>query len=78
MNTEQMPREWQTSIICPIWKKGDKLVCNNFRSILLLCVPHKLFTSILQDEVKLSEVKQGDVLSPHLKRCIGTCHQTVV
>jgi hypothetical protein len=51
-NTEQMPREWHTSIICPIHKKGDKLVCNNYRSISLLCVPHKLFTSILQDEVK--------------------------
>jgi len=56
-NTEQMPREWQTSIICPIYKKGDKLVCNNFRSTSLLCVPHKLFTSILQAEVKRSEVK---------------------
>jgi len=47
-----MPREWQTSIICPLYKKGDKLVSNNFRSTSLLCVPHKLFTSILQAGVK--------------------------
>ena len=46
-----MPCDWQKSIICPIYKKGDKLVCNNYKSISLLCVPHKLFTSILQDEV---------------------------
>jgi Reverse transcriptase (RNA-dependent DNA polymerase). len=60
-----MPCDWQKSIICPIYKKGDKLVCNNYKSISLLCVPHKLFTSILQDEVKWRKrLKQGDGLAP--------------
>jgi len=34
-----------------------------------LCAPHKLFISILQDEVKQG-LKQGDVLSPHLFKLV--------
>jgi sorting nexin-29 len=47
-----MPSDWQRSIICPIDKKGDKLVCNNYRGISPLCVPYKLFTSILRDRLE--------------------------
>lgn len=31
---EELSAEWQTSVICP--KKGDKLVCENYRGISLL------------------------------------------
>jgi hypothetical protein len=32
-NDEELPEEWNKAIVVPLYKKGDKLNCNNYRGI---------------------------------------------
>jgi hypothetical protein len=49
---EYVPKEWRKSIICPIYKKGDKLDCMNYREIALLCTACKKFANILRNRLE--------------------------
>jgi len=46
-NKEEFPDEWKESIIVPIYKKGDKTYCNNYRGISLLLTTYKVMSNIL-------------------------------
>jgi hypothetical protein len=37
----EMPEEWKTGLICPIFKKGDKLNYSNYRGSLCLMLHTK-------------------------------------
>jgi hypothetical protein len=45
--TETIPEEWYLSIVCPIHKKCDVMVCSIYRGITLLCIAYKIFSNIL-------------------------------
>ena len=46
-NQESMPEGWKESIIVPIYKKGDKTDCNNYRGKSLLPTTYKILSNIL-------------------------------
>ena len=46
-NKEELPEEWKESIIVPVYRKGDKTDCINYRGILLLPTMYKILSNIL-------------------------------
>ena len=59
-NKERMPEEWKESIIVPIYKKGDKTDCNNYRGISLLTTTYKILSNILLS--RLSPYTEGIIV----------------
>jgi hypothetical protein len=44
---EELHDYWKESIIVPVYKKGDRTDCSNYRRILLLSASYKVFSNIL-------------------------------
>lgn len=44
---ERMPKSWNEAYNIPIYKKGDKSNCENYRFISLLKSPYNIFMNVL-------------------------------
>ena len=57
---ENLPDEWMDGVVCPIFKKGDKLDCRNYRGITLINAAYKILSQIL-----------CRLLTPYARRFVG-------
>jgi hypothetical protein len=46
-NKEEFRHQWKESFVVPIYKKGDKTDCSNYRGISLLSTSYKILSNIL-------------------------------
>jgi hypothetical protein len=44
---EIFPSQWEKGLICPIYKKGDRMMCENYRGICLPNTAYKVFCYII-------------------------------
>ena len=51
-NEEQVPSDWKEGFIVKLPKKGDLSQCKNYRGIMLLSTPGKIFNRIILDRMK--------------------------
>ena len=65
-NNEMIPEQWKESIIVPIYKKGVKTNCSNYRGISLLLTSYQILSNIILGR-----------LTPYVDEIIGD-HQCVL
>jgi sorting nexin-29 len=64
-HNEQLPGQWNEGIICPIFKKGARLNCENYRTITLLNIVYKIYAILLNNGLgkivgkQLSDAQMG-------------------
>ena len=50
--TGQAPKQWQTSVILPIHKKGDKRKWTNYKGVSLISIPGKVYAKCLEKKCR--------------------------
>ncbi len=48
----RVPLVWQTGVVVPLYKKGDRRVCSNYRGITLLSLPGKVYARVLERRIR--------------------------
>lgn len=64
LNTGQVPKQWKSAYVAPIFKKGDKKKAENYRPVSLTCVICKLLESIVKDHL-MSHMEENSLFSVH-------------
>ena len=50
--TGKVPQEWKDSVLIPLFKKNNRLICDNYRGISLFSISGKVLANILLSRLK--------------------------
>ena len=59
-----VPKDWKMAFVCPLYKKGEKSLAANYRSINLTCVTSKIMEHILTTQL-MPFAKNTDLFHTH-------------
>jgi len=62
LSVSQVPSEWKSSIVTPIFKKGISSNCSNYHPLLLCCAIQKIMERLIVDET-LTYLRKHNVIS---------------
>jgi len=54
-----IPKDWKTSIVTPLYKRGDKEAVGNYRGISLLCTAYKVYAEVLRNRLEKEVEEKG-------------------
>jgi len=60
-NGDNLPEDWKTSVILPLYKKGDQEKTENYRGISLLCSAYKIYAEMIRRKLE-EETERLEVL----------------
>ncbi|VVC37111.1 Reverse transcriptase domain [Cinara cedri] len=69
---EEIPESWKISVLCPVYKKGDKMDPKNYRGISLLNTSYKILSNLLLNRLKscikeiIGEYQAGFMVDVHM------------
>ena len=63
---EVIPIDWKDSIICPIYKKGDRMQCKNYRPVTMMNV------AVINTQVKLPHHYGGFTIYEATTKALNT------
>ena len=58
--TSEVPKQWQASVLIPIYKKRRQKKCANYRGIFLLSLPEKVYAKCLEKRCREIEPQLQD------------------
>lgn len=50
--TNTIPKDWEKNVIVPLYKKGKKTKCENYRAICLASTLYKMYTKIVEKKLR--------------------------
>ena len=63
LDTGELPRDWSLANVAPIFKKGNRVLAENYRPVSLTCITCKLFEHIVCRHI-LDHVEDHKILQP--------------